>query len=156
MCGFARYSKMIIEKSIFCRYEDQKLRNIFYHLHCRINVLLLMTIHQLREIQADIAEKGPRRFNSLRLAMELFQSSEDLTRMARTYVITDNPVCKDYFSRILAIHNGQLSQPSDYSLTYWHLEGIGKSPVAAPGEAIALRDFALNLSCGESDINEKA
>lgn len=101
-------------------------------------LLLLLTVYRAYEIQNDITDKERYRFNSNLLAIELFQSSEDLTRMARSYVVTGDRAFKDDFFEILAIRNGQIPRPSDYSLTYWHLAGIGKAPANAPGEKIAL------------------
>lgn len=89
-------------------------------------MLLLTAVYQAREIQQRILESEQRQFNSTKLAHELFQSSEDLTRMARAYAVTGDPVYKAYFYKILAIRNGQLPRPYDFSVTYWHLEGIGK------------------------------
>lgn len=104
--------------------------------------LLLVTVYQSREMQREIIEKERRQFASLRLANELFQTSEDLTRMARAYVVTGNPVYKTYFNQIVAIRNGQLPRPYDFSTTtYWHLEGIGKLPAGPPAQAIALIDL---------------
>ena len=104
-------------------------------------MLLLTAVYQAREIQQQILEREQRQFNSTKLAHELFQSSEDLTRMARAYAITGDPVYKTYFYKILGIRNGQLPRPYDFSATYWHLEGIGKLTTDTSGETIALIDL---------------
>ncbi|MBT8041159.1 MAG: hypothetical protein KJN78_13010 [Gammaproteobacteria bacterium] len=44
-----------------------------------------------------------RRYESFMLANQLHQSSDDLTRMARTYVVTGDSRYEDYFNRIPAI-----------------------------------------------------
>ncbi|MEK7792869.1 MAG: hypothetical protein AAB306_06940, partial [Pseudomonadota bacterium] len=88
-------------------------------------------------MQNDIHEKERQRFISLLLAQELFQSSEDLTRMARAYVVTGDPIYKDYFFKILTIRNGEAPRPLDYTTTYWHLEGIGKATATATATAKA-------------------
>ena len=54
------------------------------------------------------------------IANELRQSSEDLTRMARTYVLTGDKKYKDIYFRILDIRNGQSPRPLNYSATFWH------------------------------------
>jgi len=46
------------------------------------------------------------RFESYRLAHELRASSEDLTRLARTYVVTGDPVYEERYWRLLDVRNG--------------------------------------------------
>ena len=59
-----------------------------------------------------IADAQNRRFLSYQLADELRQSSDDLTRMARTYVVTGDPVYEEYFQRILGIRDGSVPRPT--------------------------------------------
>ncbi|MDO8961727.1 MAG: diguanylate cyclase, partial [Methylophilus sp.] len=72
------------------------------------------------------AEKQVDRVNSLRitsfqLADELRQSSEDLTRMVRSYVQTGDPIYKAHFQEVLDIRNGDAYRPVDYQGIYWDL-----------------------------------
>ena len=103
--------------------------------------LLFATAYRSHEIQREIVEKEHRRFNSMQWAKELLQSSDDLTRMARSYVVTGNSVYKEYFFQVLAIRNGKAPRPKGDTSTYWHLEGIGKEPITEMGEAIPLFDL---------------
>jgi hypothetical protein len=62
------------------------------------------------------AEKAIDRANEARhasilLAGELRQSSDDLTRMARTYVVTGNPLYQQHYREILAIRDGNAPVP---------------------------------------------
>ena len=57
---------------------------------------------------------------SYNIANELRQSSDDLTRMARTYVSTDNIIYEQYYFEILAIRNGEAPRPKKYPPTYWY------------------------------------
>ena len=59
----------------------------------------------------DIARAEVRRYHSYKLADELRQSSDDLTRMARLYVVTADARYRTYFDQILAIRNGQAPRP---------------------------------------------
>ena len=98
-----------------------------------ILMLLLFAIgtmvYQAFGIQNDIAISEHHRYRSLLLAGELFQSSEHLTRMARTYVITGNPVYERQFFEILDIREGIKPRPQNYSATYWHLMAAEKNSV---------------------------
>jgi methyl-accepting chemotaxis protein len=51
------------------------------------------------------------RYESYRLANELRQSSDELTRMARTYVLTGDPAYEQEYWQILAVRNGEKPRP---------------------------------------------
>ncbi|ATM00583.1 chemotaxis protein [Aeromonas sp. CA23] len=59
------------------------------------------------------------RYQSYLLADELRQSSDDLTRLGRTYVITKDPAYEQQYMRILAIRNGEQNRPEGYNRIYW-------------------------------------
>ena len=83
------------------------------------------------------------------LADELRQSSDDLTRMARTYAATGDPRYEALFREILAIRNGEAPRPLDYHNVYWDLvTATGERPRGS-GEPAALR--ALMLEAGFTD-----
>ena len=53
--------------------------------------------------ESDMARTEARRYQSFKLADELRQTSDDLTRMARLFVVTADDRYKHYFDEILAI-----------------------------------------------------
>lgn len=55
------------------------------------------------------------------LIHEMRQSSDDLTRMARTYVVTRDPIYKRHFQEILDIRDGLAAHPINYDHIYWDL-----------------------------------
>ncbi len=61
------------------------------------------------------------RIKSIFMADELRQSSDDLTRMVRTYVLTGNPVYKEHYQEILDIRDGKKPRPVEYHDIYWDL-----------------------------------
>ncbi|MBA4707850.1 putative bifunctional diguanylate cyclase/phosphodiesterase [Aquitalea aquatica] len=61
------------------------------------------------------------RHASILLAGELRQSSDDLTRMVRSYVVTGEPVYQQHYREILAIRDGMVARPQDYQNIYWDL-----------------------------------
>ncbi|SCY55100.1 ATP-binding protein [Nitrosospira sp. Nsp13] len=89
-------------------------------------------------IQDEIYNNEGHRFRALLLADEMLQSSDDLTRMSRTYVITGEPIYEHYFNVILDIRKGLRPRPLNYSATYWHLVSAGKIPFVEQGETISL------------------
>ncbi|WP_337955966.1 putative bifunctional diguanylate cyclase/phosphodiesterase [Curvibacter lanceolatus] len=91
-------------------------------------------------VQAEkaIDQANEERLESLGLASELRQSSDDLTRMVRTYVATGDLVYQKYYMEILAIRDGHSPRPLDYRNVYWDLVlGDGPRPRAA-GAAVPL------------------
>jgi methyl-accepting chemotaxis protein len=51
------------------------------------------------------------RFESQRLAQELRRSSDELTRLARTYVVTADPDFERQYWSVLAVRNGEAARP---------------------------------------------
>ena len=95
-----------------------------------------------------MAEAKVRRLESLRLVDHLRQTSDDLTRMARTYVVTGDPRFEEYFNRILAIRNGKAPRPVGYQDIYWdYVASTGRKP-RADGEPVSL--LSLMESAGFS------
>ena len=121
-----------------------------------IAVLLLtamgVIIFFVLNTQDNILHAEQNRQYALRLGEELFQSSEDLTRMARTYAVTGNPVYEKYYFDILEIRNGKRPRPQKYFGTYWHLAGIGKAPPIVPGKAVALQTLMRNAGITEQEF----
>ncbi len=76
---------------------------------------------------------------SLLLADELRRSSNDLTRMVRSYVVTGNPVYKQYYQDMLDIRDGKKPRPDDY--IYWDLLAKTKQQPLLTGERIAYLDL---------------
>jgi len=89
--------------------------------------------------QRSLATAEAQHYASYKLADELRQSSDDLTRMARTYVVTGDPLYEDYFRRILAIRDGTAPRPKAYGGIYWDfLTATGEDP-RPNGQPIALQ-----------------
>lgn len=58
--------------------------------------------------QSDLSQAEHNRFVSRALATELRASSDDLTRLARTYVVTGDERYEDAYWRVLDVRNGKL------------------------------------------------
>ncbi|BBT81247.1 methyl-accepting chemotaxis protein [Aeromonas veronii] len=67
----------------------------------------------------QLEESYRQQYVSYLLADELRQSSDDLTRLGRTYVITKDPAYEQQYMRILAIRNGEQPRPEGYNRIYW-------------------------------------
>jgi diguanylate cyclase (GGDEF)-like protein/PAS domain S-box-containing protein len=101
---------------------------------------IVFAVYAWSEKQIDRAHEA--RHQSYLLADTLRQSSDDLTRMARTYVVTGNPVYKNYYQDILDIRDGKKARPENYENVYWDLVlADGKPPRAGSGRPVALLDL---------------
>ena len=86
------------------------------------------------------------------LADELRQTSDDLTRMARTYAATGDERYRRYFQEILDIRNGSAPRPLDYHLVYWDLvTADGERPRSA-GEAVPLRTLMQEAGVTDDEL----
>ncbi|MFZ1319446.1 MAG: diguanylate cyclase, partial [Candidatus Nitrotoga sp.] len=92
------------------------------------------------------AEKEVDRINELRqhslmLADELRQSSDDLTRMVRTYVVTGDPIYKQHYQEILDIQDGRKPRPVGYQNIYWDIVLGDDLRPQSPGLAVPLLEL---------------
>lgn len=78
------------------------------------------------------------RIQSHELADELRQSSDDLTRMVRTYIATGNPIYKQHYQEILQIREGMHPRPLVYDDIYWDLVLDNDRRPRLFGDSIAL------------------
>lgn len=107
-------------------------------------VLIIATgviITRTLQLQQEASLKEQQRHRSFVLAIQLLESSDSLTRMARSFVATSNPKFREDYFRILNIRNGKLPRPSDYDPTYWWLEGAGQEPATPLVSAISLQEL---------------
>ncbi|MBI3729098.1 MAG: EAL domain-containing protein [Burkholderiales bacterium] len=85
------------------------------------------------------------RFESHALSLELQQSSEDLTRMVRSYVVTGNPDYKRYYQHILDVRNGKTARPALGKNLFWDLVPASQSSVIEPAGQAGLRIPLMDL-----------
>jgi len=77
---------------------------------------------------------------SYKLADQLRQSSDDLTRMVRTYAATGDSTFEEYFYTILNIRDGKAPRPEHYDRIFWDFIMAGKTiPSNEDGERISLQ-----------------
>ena len=99
-----------------------------------LGVLLMLSLLAERSMK-DATGAEARRSESLRLAYELRQTSDDLTRMARGYVATGQPRYLTWFREILAIRAGTAPRPDGYDQIYWDFvtdTGVRPTPFGPP------------------------
>ncbi len=78
------------------------------------------------------------RITSFELSDELRQSSDDLTRMVRTYVATGDLIYKQHYLEILAIRDGKSPRPINYNNVYWDLVLKNDARPRSFGQAVSM------------------
>lgn len=97
-------------------------RNFWQSVAVVVFLSISFAIYVYSEKQIDRANEM--RIHSFLLADELRHSSDDLTRMVRTYIATGNPIYKKHYQEILDIRNGIKPRPIEYQNIYWDLVGV--------------------------------
>lgn len=92
-----------------------------YRLALVMLIILCVVFVAYIQSEKQVDRANELRIQSYFLAEELRQSSDDLTRMARTYVITSNSIYKQHYQEILDIRNGKIARPTSYNNIYWDL-----------------------------------
>ncbi len=97
------------------------------------------------------------RMHSHRLADELRQSSDDLTRMVRSYVSTGEAIYKRHYQEILDIREGKAPRPADYDDIYWDLVlADDQRPRASSGPTIALLEMMRQSGVSDTEFGKLA
>ena len=132
-----------------------KLRTVFAGLYVAVFLLLAIIIGLVLLLMANqtaLSESHERRYLSYQAADELRQSSDDLTRLARTYVVTGNDIYEDMYWEVLAIRNGDSPRPLDYHRIYWDLVLDMNNRPRPFGEASALQERMQALGFTEEEF----
>ncbi len=103
-----------------------------------------------KEAAATAASQG--RYQSYLLADELRQSSDDLTRLARTYVVSGDPAYEQQYMAILDIRNGAKARPQNYERIYWDFVAGGVPVPPSSGQTVALQKLMQEAGFTEQEF----
>jgi diguanylate cyclase (GGDEF)-like protein/PAS domain S-box-containing protein len=123
---------MTISKNNMSQYS----RHLWMALGMLVFFIAIFAIYAWAEKEVGYTNKL--RQQSFLLSDELRQSSDDLTRMARTYVITGNAIYKQHYQEILDIQNGKKPRPANYQYIYWDIVLDDDLRPRPPGQTIPL------------------
>ncbi|WP_301260590.1 methyl-accepting chemotaxis protein [Eleftheria terrae] len=101
-------------------------------------------------------ETAARRYQSYLLADELRQSSDDLTRLARTYVASGEDKWEKQYFEILDIRNGKLPRPQAYERIYWDFRAADVQNVRPAGETVPLLDLMKQAGFADNELAKLA
>lgn len=121
------------------------VKKLFSGLFIVLTVLMAgLALAQMRlsALNQQLSDTHINRYQSYILADELRQSSDDLTRLARTYVLTAEQKYEDFYNQILAIRSGSAARPEHYQRIYWDFYAAeGRPPHPDSEQRIALLDL---------------
>src|SRR5437868_7575801 len=102
---------------------------------------LAFGIHRFGKAAQDVAQTHQSRYASYLLADELRQSSDDLTRLARTYVVSGDPRWERQYQEVIDIRNGRMPRPALYHRIYWDFRAADQDPGRGAEPAVALEEL---------------
>ncbi len=115
-------------------------------------LLSSFSVFQLNGLSADVEQMANVRYRSYQAADELRQSSDDLTRLGRTYVITADEKYEKMYMDILDIRNGKKPRPDQYHRIYWDLVLEHGQKPKQDKERIALKSMMEQLGFTDSEF----
>ncbi len=124
------------------------------HLWLTVGMFIIFAITFVVYVRAEkqIDHANALRQQSFMLAGELRQSSDDLTRMVRTYVATGAPIYKQHYQEILDIRDGRKPRPTDYQNVYWDIAQADQLPARSAEPAIPFLDLVRRAGFTEDEI----
>ncbi len=136
--------------------KNKKTKLIYIGL-CSILVLVGLSsclFVLLYVAQQKLVALGEIRYQSNLLADQLRQSSDDLTRLVRSYVVTGNKKYEQQFWDVLAIRDGKKPRPLHYDRIYWDFLSVkGGKPPYPLGEAVPLVELMKKAGFTEREFS---
>jgi methyl-accepting chemotaxis protein len=117
-----------------------------------VGAVLVAAALLLRFAADEEAAANAQRYRSYLLADELRQSSDELTRLARTFVITGDARYEQQYFEIIDIRSGKRPRPQSYERIYWDLVLEDGVRPRSNGEAAALLDLMKQAGMTEQEL----
>ena len=116
--------------------------------------VMLFTQWNLTQANQAISQAHSQRYRSYQLADEFRQSSDDLTRLARTYVVSGDKRWEDQYMEIVEIRSGKKQRPGGYEDIYWDFRAADVAVPGVPGETIALLDMMKREGFSQAEMDK--
>jgi PAS domain S-box-containing protein len=127
--------------------------NITLTIAAFIALFITFNFYIISEKKIDRANE--QRLISFHLTDQMRQSTDDLSLMARIYVMNSNPRYKKYYQNILDIRNGKMIRPEGYFEVYWDMVlANSKSPPIENGQGVALLDLMRQSGLTDEELDK--
>lgn len=131
----------------------KKLFMLLFILNTISFISVAIVINKYQNSTVKLENAYQLQYKSLILAHELRQSSDDLTRMARTYVITGNPLFEEQYKTVLDIRNGKKNRPKRYNGIFWDFYTLDGTKAILDGEKVPLRELMKRANFPDEELN---
>lgn len=138
-----------------CHMKLSSLSTFYFALSSLLLVSILGAVLLMLKNQNELVHNQEVRYQSYLAADELRQSSDDLTRLARTFVITGDQRYEQQFWDVLAIRDGNKPRPLAYNRIYWDFVAVGEIP-RPDGQAKALQELMQELGFSDEEFEKLA
>ncbi|MBU3013946.1 response regulator [Poseidonibacter lekithochrous] len=130
----------------------KKLFMFLFILNTVSFIFVAVVVNKYQKATLKLENAYQMQYNSLLLVQELRQSSDDLTRMARTYVITGNPMFEKQFNTVLDIRNGVSPRPVRYKGIFWDFYTLDDKKLILEGEKVSLRELMKRANFSKEEL----
>lgn len=130
----------------------QRFFNFIFFVIIGCTALLCGLIALLVNNQIALSDRQENRYQSYLLADQLRQSSDDLTQMARSFVVTGNPDYSKFYNNILDIRNGKQARPLDYQRPYLDFLLAKESAPRGDGNMVALKELMRRQGFSDAEF----
>ncbi|MEP3245602.1 MAG: ATP-binding protein [Sneathiella sp.] len=127
-----------------------RIVTIFVVLFCLLGMTVFV-MSLLAENNTRLAHSQYQYTRAVELADQLRQSSDDLTRMARKYVVTGEERFENYFHHIVAIREGHAPRPENYHKVYWDFVIVDNISPPDTGSHISLIELMKEINLTENE-----
>ena len=131
------------------------IKNLFLALLAALTLLLclvLLSVISLKSASDEVDRSADLRYRSYLLADESRQSSDDLTRLARTYAVTGDAKYEKQYFDILDIRNGKKPRPEHYERIYWDFVAAGIDKPQPDGATASLQALMKEAGFSEQEF----
>ncbi|CBL46497.1 Probable methyl-accepting chemotaxis [gamma proteobacterium HdN1] len=136
--------------------QEMSIRKLFILLTATIFVLMAAIIgvtRLLNQAHDELSQAQESRYTSYLLADELRQSSDDLTRLARTYAVTGDERYEQQYLQVVGIRAGTRPRPQDYQRIYWDFVAAnGTAPRPDTTQSTPLLDLMKQAGFSKEEL----
>lgn len=132
----------------------QRIAVVLRALVVVVLIALAWSFFALLSASGELSAAELQRLQSVNIATELRNSSNDLTRMARAAVATGQPEYERQYEAVLDIRSGKVPRPIDYHNIYWDLVDINdpKMPRGNTTDYTPLNERLKQLGFTEEEL----
>ncbi|MGR2739862.1 methyl-accepting chemotaxis protein [Billgrantia sp. Q4P2] len=121
-----------------------------------LTLLILAASYASQQAEKTLETATESRYQSFLLATELRQSSDALTRLARTFVITGDPKWTQQYQEVIDIRAGSQPRPQHYERIHWDFLAADQPSPHPMGEPAGLLDLMRQAGFSEQELEQLA